>query len=100
MKTRAQALEYIAGETDQQRGRVSQRGRILRLLLSADEIPLPAILELGVAQYCARLNELRRAGFHIKNRTARVNGNVHSWYSLISDSPPDFGPLFAREVRH
>lgn len=89
MKSRADALAYVATETDK-RGRVSQRARILRLLLSANEIGLPAILDLRVSQYCARLNELRHAGFDIRNRTEHIDGVVHSWYRLVSSEPGDW----------
>jgi hypothetical protein len=116
MKTRQEAERYIQSETDL-RGRLSQRGRILQLLLSANEIELPAILDLRVSQYCARINELRGLGFDIRNRTERSDGTVHSLYSLIVEAPAgqsgdwyerqtgkprpaprsDFGPLFRPE---
>ena len=75
------ASEYIAAETDP-RGKLSQRARILHLLLSAPEVALPAILDLRVSQYNARINELRGLGFDIRNRTQRIEGVVHSWYAL------------------
>ena len=50
--------------------RNSQRGRILRLLIQARGgwVSLTEILALGIAQYNARLFELRGLGFRIENR--------------------------------
>jgi hypothetical protein len=113
MKTRADAERYIREETDSH-GKLSQRARILRLLLTASEIPLPMILAMQIGQYNARIKELRSLGFDIRNRTAHPDGQVHSWYSLVSDPnsgscdwfqekmgkprptnpAADFGPLF------
>jgi hypothetical protein len=36
--------------------------------------------------------ELRRAGFGIENRTARVDGQVHSWFRLLREPGEDAGP--------
>jgi hypothetical protein len=62
----------------------TQRGAILNLLVAANGgwVPLPEILALKVAQYNARLSELREQGFKIINRTERVNGKTHSWFRL------------------
>jgi hypothetical protein len=101
MKTRAEALEYVRKETDS-RGKVSQRGRVLHLLLSAPEIELPKILDLRISQYNARINELRGLGFDVRNRTAHISGVVHSWYSLRFDPPgaPCSGDWFERQTGH
>ena len=101
MKSRAEAESYIRSETDA-KGRLSQRARILRLLLSSNEIGLPAILDLRISQYCARINELRGLGFDIRNRTKRNDGVVHSWYSLICavPAPPVNLVLFESAVEH
>jgi alkylated DNA nucleotide flippase Atl1 len=55
------------------------------LLIDADGawVALPEVLELGIAQYNARVYELRRLGFAIENRTERVNGQRHSWFRLV-----------------
>lgn len=37
-------------------------------------IPLPTILRLGVAQYNARILELRREGYRIENETQWIEG--------------------------
>jgi hypothetical protein len=37
-------------------------------------IPLPTILRLGVAQYNARILELRREGYQIENETQWIEG--------------------------
>jgi hypothetical protein len=64
----------------------TQRARILRLLIDAHGawVPLPQILALGIAQYNARLWELRRLGFVIENKSESVDGARHSWYRLVS----------------
>lgn len=61
-----------------------QCGRILQLLAGANGgwVPLPEILALGVAQYAARVHELRRRGHAIENKTQWVGGVRHSWYRL------------------
>ena len=43
-------------------------------------IPLPRILSMGIAQYNARIFELRRQGMDIENKTERVNGRRHSFF--------------------
>jgi hypothetical protein len=65
--------------------RATQRERVLHLLAEYDGewVPLPAILHLGIAQYNARLFELRRKGYVIENRTETVDGVKHSWYRLV-----------------
>jgi hypothetical protein len=88
MKTKSDALAYIATETDS-RGKLSQRARILRLVLSAPEIPLPAILDLHIAQYGARIKELRTIGFDIRNRTERIDGVAYSWFRFVDPPPTD-----------
>jgi hypothetical protein len=93
MKSRADAEKYIAAETSPRSGKLSQRARILRLLLSAPEVGLPEILDLRISQYYARINELRGLGFDIPNRTAHISGVVHSWYSLNFDAPAVQAPL-------
>ncbi|MCI0404133.1 MAG: hypothetical protein L0212_11535 [Acidobacteria bacterium] len=67
----------------------TQRERLLRLLEDncGAWVPLPRILALGIAQYSARIFELRREleprGWRIENRTERVGGVVHSWFRLV-----------------
>lgn len=43
-------------------------------------ISLPEILSMGIAQYNARIHELRADGMHIKNMTKVVDGNRLSWF--------------------
>lgn len=86
MRTRSDAIAYVTAETDK-RGRVSQRGRIIRLLLSASEVPLPSLMDLRIAQLNTRILELRRLGFDIRNRTNRAGDSVHSVYWLLFDQP-------------
>jgi hypothetical protein len=66
--------------------RKTQSAALLRLLIDAHGswVPLPQILTLGIAQYGARIHELRRLGFAIENRTERVNGARHSWFRLLN----------------
>ncbi len=66
--------------------RKSQSAALLRLLIDAHGswVPLPEILALAIAQYGARIHELRRLGFNIENRTERVNGARHSWFRLVN----------------
>jgi len=61
--------------------RATQRSRILAVLIEArgDWVSLPAILELGIAQYGARIFELRRLGFQIENRRQ----GEHSAFRLV-----------------
>lgn len=65
-----------------------QSEKILALLRAANGswVPLPEILALGIAQYNARIFELRERGLYIENRTDRVDGIRHSWFRL-ADSP-------------
>ena len=67
----------------------TQRAAILRLLLDAKGswVPLPEILALGIAQYGARIHELRRMGFSIENKTERIAGARHPWFRLLGDVP-------------
>ncbi len=71
--------------------RENQRAAILTLLMAAhgDWVPLPQILALGIAQYNARIYELRRLGFRITNRIEEVDGIRRSWYRLESGVPND-----------
>jgi hypothetical protein len=68
--------------------RNTQRGDILRLLIEAKGgwVPLPEILALGIAQYNARIFELRGLGFNIENRTETdaETGARHSWFRLLN----------------
>jgi hypothetical protein len=70
--------------------RLNQRKRILELLRSHDGawVPLPEILDLQVAQYGARILELRRAGYQIENRQE----GEHSWFRLIGFTAPAPAP--------
>jgi hypothetical protein len=63
--------------------RSTQRDQLLALFLHDREVPLPEILAFGIAQYNARIFELRRLGFRIKNRTKEINGVKHSWFRLV-----------------
>ena len=43
-------------------------------------IPLPQILAMGIAQYNARIFELRREGMQIENTSKTVDGAKHTWF--------------------
>lgn len=66
-------------------GRGTQRAQLLRFLEqnAGQWVPLPRVLELGIAQYNARIFELRRMGHQIENRVEHCNGVVHSWFRLV-----------------
>lgn len=66
--------------------RATQQERLLALLTGRDWVPLPEILALGIAQFGARIKELRAAGHPIVNRRESCGGVVHSWYRLESKS--------------
>ena len=65
--------------------RSTQRAQVLALLRSAHGgwVPLPTILALGIAQYNARVFELRRSGYQIENRSEVVDGSRHSFFRLV-----------------
>jgi hypothetical protein len=59
----------------------SQRNRLLALLESrlCEWVPLPHILNLGIAQYNARIYELRRLGHRIESKQE----GDRSWFRLV-----------------
>lgn len=64
--------------------KIIQQQKILALLRSKEGewVSLPEILALGVAQYNARIHELRGQGYEITNRTRVEDGIKKSWYRL------------------
>jgi Helix-turn-helix domain len=88
--------------------RHKQTDAILALLEEANGqwVPLPAILQLGIAQYNSRILELRRTGHRIENRVESANGARHSWYRLVvrgqqpiqqNQQLPSLAPIGANE---
>ena len=73
---------------------MTQRERLLWLLEehSGCWVDLPRILDLRIAQYGARIRELRRElepkGYRIENRVLRSNGRVSSCFRLLPPQPP------------
>lgn len=67
--------------------RNTQQKKILSLLSSRpyEWVPLPAIIGLGIAQYNARIKELRDSGVRIENKTEWVDGTRHSWFRLVPE---------------
>src|SRR5229473_982937 len=61
----------------------TQRAKILTELVSArgEWVPLFKVTQ-HAAQYNARVFELRRMGFVIRNRTRDIDGVRHSWFRL------------------
>ena len=68
-----------------------QSKKILALLRAVNGawVPLPEILALGIAQYNARIWELRKQGFTIENRTEVIDDVRHSWFRLVSSPAPE-----------
>jgi hypothetical protein len=75
--------------------RINQSQRILELLRShaGDWVPLPEILELHIAQYSARIHELRLRGHKIESR----QDGSRSWFRLLPDAV--VAPVPKREPR-
>jgi hypothetical protein len=46
-------------------------------------IALPEILQLGIAQYNARIHDIRKEGIIIENRWEVIEGVKHSWFRYI-----------------
>lgn len=62
-----------------------QKAAILRLLLDHRGEWVPAYRLSAVAlQYCARINELRDAGYKIENKTERVGRHVRGSFRLTA----------------
>lgn len=59
----------------------SQRDRLLAVFEKHvnDWVPLPRILDLGIAQYNARIYELRRLGHRIESKQE----GDRSWFRLV-----------------
>src|SRR4029077_3925120 len=79
------------------RRRPSQRERLLELLQSHGGawVPLPEILDLQVAQYGARIFELRRAGYQIENRQE----GEHTYFRLLGFTAPVSAPKHPQSVQ-
>ena len=83
--------------------RATQSERILALLRSREWVDLPTILDLRIANYRARLSELRAKGYVIWNRKEEgPDGVTHSWYKLSrvngpNDCPEALAPVVPRQ---
>jgi len=68
----------------------TQRDQLLGLLLRANGnwVSLLEILDLRIAQYNARVHELRKLNFEIESRTQTIDGQRHSWFRLLKGNPP------------
>lgn len=66
---------------------MTQRDKIRQLFLNNPNksIPLYRILELNIAQYGARILELRREGMYIENNGKWVNGQHHTNFTYIPE---------------
>ena len=65
--------------------RKSQCDRLLALITSYGEFgcPLPEILDLRIANYRARISELREQNYRLDCETEWVDGVRHSKYRLV-----------------
>lgn len=70
-----------------------QRGEILSLLRQyrGEWVETYRLVQIA-AQYSARIFEIRRSGYVVENKTARVNGQVHGWFRLVRE-PGEHGTL-------
>ena len=72
---------------------ITQADVILEMLRKAREagkaVELPEILYAGIAEFTARIFELRERGFQIENEMERGNGQVKSRYWLRFDVERD-----------
>jgi hypothetical protein len=59
-------------------------------------ISLSEILELGFAQFGARILELRRDGHTILNKTEHRDGKVLSWYKMESAAAVPLQPSLSK----
>ena len=78
--------------------RQTQRQRLRDLFeqREGEWIPLPEILSMSIAQFGARLKELRDIeGMHIENRMEHKDAAVWSWYRYTK--PKSQQPLFPRQ---
>ncbi|MCU1286373.1 MAG: hypothetical protein JWO13_2723 [Acidobacteriales bacterium] len=75
-------------------GQPTQAQRILSRLNQTPNhwVPLPVILEMGIAQYSARIHELRAEGHNIENRTERIDGVRYSWFRIVPATPGSVPP--------
>ena len=65
--------------------RKSQADRVLNLLRSKEWVRLPEILDLRVANYTARLSDLRKQGYTIECVKENVRGELHTRYRLLGE---------------
>jgi len=84
------------GKRDLRPQRKNQRQRILELLIAAcgGEVPSPELARVSL-QYCARISELREAGFIIISRVEVHDGLKHGFFRLhqCPDAKTDAGGL-------
>lgn len=74
---------------------ITQRERIKRMFLTSPNvwIPLPRILEMHIAQYGARIKELRDRGMNIENDWEMVNGQRHTYFRYVKQEVEANGQL-------
>lgn len=71
------------------RKRFSQRVRLMWLFADWPDpgwVPLPAILNLRIANYRARISELRKQGQVVELKDEWINGQRKTWYRLARNS--------------
>ena len=74
--------------------RSGQRARILERLLQGGEVPAVELHQIGSGKergYCAsltrRISEIRDEGFDVVCRKETVEGQVHTFYTLVKQTP-------------
>lgn len=67
--------------------RLSQREKLRLFFIErvGEWVPLYQIMEIGKAQYNARIFELRRSGMIIEHRHEMVDGVCHSYYRFVKE---------------
>jgi Helix-turn-helix domain len=85
-----QSLPFAPGGAQVRPKRRTQADVLLSLLRAAhaqgEPLELPSIMKAGLAQHSARILELRRRGFQIKNEMTRTDdGTIRSTYELLFD---------------
>ena len=81
--TAAQTVIHFSGHQPQLF--TGQKGRILALLLQNKGQWVPSYsLSAAALQYCARIKELRDAGYKIENKTERVGRQVRGSFRLVA----------------
>jgi|GEM_PF-2364532 len=83
--------------------REDQVGAVVRLLREheGEDVPLFKIMEVGGAQYGARIHTARhKLGLKIVNRTKVIDGVRHSWFRLVPTPKSEQATLFGEKISY